>query len=198
MRRRFKAHHWVAPVIAMQLIHRARLVQPPERNVAKQLAALQAKDVRISRIRSGKKYARLVSVHMDLPEEQATALMLTDANFKVSAWVHVPARSIYRFRVLYLVDVDGDGRDEFVIQESYYEGSYTKLGTVRTKPTPPRSGDRVEIVDWETLSGDGACPSGPREGVDLFANMPRLRRGAGCRGSWASQEAIRTSIDERE
>ena len=74
-----------------------------------------------------------------------SAFVLVGEDGRVVAVVKAPELGLERLQVEYLVDIDGDGIDEVVFDESYYEGSYLRVlfwdgKTVRT----------------ETLTGDGA------------------------------------------
>ncbi|MCB9714707.1 MAG: hypothetical protein H6712_12650 [Myxococcales bacterium] len=81
----------------------------------------------------------------DIGEDQPTGLVLADATGRVKV-VFPPRMSIDSYEAHYLVDLEGDGQDEVVLDSSYYEGSYTLLMAWNS---------RGEMLA-RTLTGDGA------------------------------------------
>lgn len=99
-------------------------------------------------------HVALIAVELGPPEDEdedeptlnyLSALLLGDAEGKISGEVYWPDERLDHFSIGYLVDVDGDGVDEVLYNSSYYEGSYEHL------------------LEWDdgrptttTLAGDGA------------------------------------------
>lgn len=99
-------------------------------------------------------HVALIAVELGPPEDEdedeptleyLSALLLVDAEGKISGEVYSPDERLDHFSIGYLVDVDGDGVDEVLFNSSYYEGSYEHL------------------LEWDdgrptttTLAGDGA------------------------------------------
>lgn len=81
----------------------------------------------------------------EIGSEHVAGLFLADATGRVEA-IFAPAMTINHHDFLYLVDLEGDGVDEVVYDDSYYEGSYTVLMTW----------DAAGKAVPRTLTGDGA------------------------------------------
>lgn len=81
----------------------------------------------------------------EIGSEHVAGLLLADATGRVEAIV-APAMTINHDDFRYLVDLEGDGVDEVVYDDSYYEGSYIVLMTW----------DAAGKAVQHTLTGDGA------------------------------------------
>lgn len=81
----------------------------------------------------------------EIGAEHVGGLLLADATGRVEAIVS-PTMTINRDTFLFLVDLEGDGIDEVIYDDSYYEGSYTLLLTWTA----------AGKAEHRSLTGDGA------------------------------------------
>ena len=148
-----------------QLVRKARGTHM-SRIVIKYLKKLQAKNVAYTVGRFPSPHRKLVTMAIEVDDEVndegdhfndfniVSALFLVDDKYKVTAWLEAPGGGWNQSEVLYLVDVDANGEDEFVLYSDGIEHSSLRLGQIRRKPVRTRGNER-SWVRWEFLTASG-------------------------------------------
>jgi hypothetical protein len=90
-------------------------------------------------------FVRPIASPEDFATEHVAGMVLADATGRIEV-VSAPTLTIDSDEFLFLVDLEGDGIDEVVLDDSYYEGSYRMLLTWTAAGKP----------ETRTLTGDGA------------------------------------------